>query len=159
LHRTIAIVCSLLAVACASPGKAVMELAPRAAIVGPKELSFLGARGDVAIALEPYLEAKGFTFRHAVGRSQTVGPRTGNGAPVRVESPTRYAIELNSDVFDRCMGGGFRFTALRMELIDTRTNQLVMRSRASGNSEKCPPGSGTVFADLAKAIDGAWQAR
>jgi hypothetical protein len=70
---------------------------------------------------------------------------------------TKYALEVTPDIFDRCIGGGFQLTSLSVSVVDREDNALLLRATAKGRTEKCPPTSGTVFHDIAAAIDAAWQ--
>jgi hypothetical protein len=143
--------------ACGVPGKAIVEVSPTRALTGPKVVAIMGTRTELVAALEDALAEHGFTFRHYQNRDRVTDPL----APVRVgESTTdntKYAIEVVPDIFDRCVGGGFLLTSLRVSVVDRATNELMLRSTAKGRTEKCAPTSGSVFHDVANAINAAWQ--
>jgi hypothetical protein len=63
------------------------------------------------------------------------------------------------DAGRRCFGGGYRFDHLNAELIDTQTNRTLLNISGSGYSEGCAPANGTLFGDIARALDGAWTPR
>lgn len=157
----IAILAPLVAVlilgACVIPGKATVDVSPRAALTGPREVAIMGTRTEVVASLEEAMSAHGFTFRHYVNRERATEPI---GQARMGENPndnTKYAIEVTVDVFDRCMGGGFALASLTVSVIDRASNDLVFRARAKGRTERCPPASGRIFHDIADAIDAAWQ--
>lgn len=117
----------------------------------------MGTRTDLVAALEDALAEHGFTFKHYQSRDRVTDPL----APVRpgesTVDNTKYAIEVVPDIFDRCVGGGFQLTSLRVSVVDRSTNELMLRSTAKGRTEKCPPTSGAIFHDIAKTINAAWQ--
>lgn len=77
------------------------------------------------------------------------------------ESSTRYVLSVrgyaNSDSMHRCFGGGFDFSELTAELIDTKSNETMFSVTGSGYSENCPPMSGTLFGNITEAIKHAWK--
>jgi hypothetical protein len=148
---------SFAAAACAFPGKTTLEVSPRSAMTGPKVVAIMGTRNDVVAALEDALTERGFTFRHYQSRDRVPGP-VGPAKPVQDSSEdTKYTIEVIPEIFDRCIGGGFQLTSLRVSVVERSTNELMLRSTAKGRTEKCPPASGSIFHDIANAIDSAWQ--
>lgn len=156
--RLLALVMSgLSASACLTPGTATLDVSPKAALTGPKVLAVMGTRSEFVGRLEDALAVRGFTFRHYQGRDRLSAPAGQVRAGENVTDNTKYAIEILPDIFDRCMGGGFMLTSLRVSVIDRATNELMLRSTAKGRTERCFPSSGTVFEDIAKAIDTAWQ--
>ena len=156
--RLVALLLSTLVVAaCGLPGKATLEVAPKAALTGPKVVAIMGTRTDVVAALEDALTEHGFTFRHYQNRdrmTESVGQVKMGESLV---DNTKYAIEVTPDIFERCLGGGFQLTSLRVSVVDRSSNELMLRSTAKGRTEKCPPTSGTIFHDIANAINAAWQ--
>lgn len=144
-------------VGCGVPGRATLEVSPTIALTGPKVVAIMGTRTEVVAALEEALGEKGFTFMRYQNRDRTKEPL----GPVKMgESTTdntKYAIEVIPDIFDRCMGGGFQLKSLRVSVVDRSTNELMLRSTAKGRTEKCPPSSGSIFRDIASAINAAWQ--
>jgi hypothetical protein len=148
---------TILAAACLAPGVATLEVSPKAAMTGPKVVAVMGTRSEFVAELERALAARGFTFRPYQSSERITAPAGQVRAGENVVANTKYAIEVLPDIFDRCMGGGFVLTSLRVSVVDRSTNELMLRSTAKGRTEKCFPSSGTVFQDIAKAIDAAWQ--
>lgn len=78
------------------------------------------------------------------------------------QASTRYVLVIDGsaylDPMHRCFGGGFKFVYINADLVDTRTNETLVNYSGSGYSEGCPPASGTIFSDIAKAVDSSWQA-
>ncbi|HXD23403.1 MAG TPA: hypothetical protein VN613_08590 [Gemmatimonadaceae bacterium] len=152
-----ALTCALLLEACGLPGKSTLEVAPQSALTGPRVIAVMGTRTDVVVALEDALAERGFTFTRYENRDRSSGPAGQVKMGENVESGTKYALEVTPDIFDRCVGGGFQLTSLSVSVIDRSDNTLMLRSTAKGRTEKCPPTSGTIFHDIAAAIDAAWQ--
>jgi hypothetical protein len=108
-------------------------------------------------ALEGALAEYGFTFARYQNRDRVAGPAGQVRMGANLDAETKYAIEVTPDIFDRCVGGGFQLTSLRVSVVDRSDNTLMLRSTAKGRTEKCPPTSGTIFHDIAAAINAAWQ--
>jgi hypothetical protein len=143
--------------ACGLPGSTKLEVSPKSALTGPKVVAIMGTRTDLVAALEDALSAYGFTFAHYQNRDRVAGPAGQVKMGEDLSDNTKYAIEVVPDIFDRCVGGGFQLTSLRVSVVDRSSNDLMMRSTATGRTEKCPPTSGTIFHDIAKSINAAWQ--
>ena len=148
---------TVLLTACGLPGSAKVDVSPTIALSGPKVVAIMGTRTELVAALEDALAEQGFTFRHYQNRDRVTDPL----APVKVGESntdnTKYAIEVVPDIFDRCVGGGFQLTSLRVSVVDRSSNELMLRSTAKGRTEKCPPTSGSIFHDIANTISAAWQ--
>ena len=117
----------------------------------------MGTRNDVVIALEGALAEHGFTFKRYANRDRVNEPAGQVRSGSNLTDNTRYALEVTPDIFDRCAGGGFQFKSLKVSVVDRHTNELMLRTTATGRSEKCPPTSSEIFHDIAKAIDEAWR--
>jgi hypothetical protein len=143
--------------ACGLPGNTKLEVSPTVALTGPKVVAIMGTRTELVVQLEEALAEHGFTFVHYQNRDRNAGPAGQVKMGENLVADTKYAIEVTPDIFDRCIGGGFQLTSLRVSVVDRSDNSLMLRSTANGRTEKCPPTSGTIFHDIASAIDAAWQ--
>jgi hypothetical protein len=143
--------------ACGLPGKVTVEVAPTVKLTGPKVVAIMGTRTEVVAALEDALAEHGFTFMHYQSHDRITAPAGQVKTGASVTDNTKYAIEVVPDIFDTCFGGGFQLKSLRVSVVDRATNELMLRSTAQGRTEKCPPTSGSIFHEIASAIDGAWQ--
>ena len=103
----IALFLTLGACAGSAPGKAILDVTPKAPLTGPKEVAIMGTRTEVVAELEDALSAHGFTFRHYRSRDRTTAPVGQVQVPENPADNTKYAIEVTSDVYDHCLGGGF----------------------------------------------------
>lgn len=85
--------------------------------------------------------------------------------PGRVEqfhaSAARYVLVVEGAAplhwSERCFGGGYKFDHISADLVDTRENQTLLNVNGSGYSEGCPPLSGSIFHDIAAAVDSIWK--
>jgi hypothetical protein len=143
--------------ACGLPGKATLDVSPKAALTGPKVVAVMGTRTELVAALEEAMAEHGFTFQHYQARERITAPAGQVPMGENSADNTKYAIEVTPDIFDRCAGGGFLLTSLRVSVIDRSSNELMLRTTAKGRTEKCAPTSGSVFHDIASAINAAWQ--
>jgi hypothetical protein len=157
LRFAVTLLATLAAAACALPGKATLEVSPKASLTGPKVVAIMGTRTELVAALEDALTEHGFTFRHYRNRDRVTEPVGQVKMGESTVDNTKYAIEVIPDIFERCLGGGFQLTSLRVSVVDRSSNELMLRSTAKGRTEKCPPTSGTIFHDIANAINAAWQ--
>lgn len=148
---------AMMLTACGLPGSTTLEVSPKTVLTGPKVVAVMGTQTELVVALEDALTPYGFTFRHYQNRDRAPGPAGRVKMDADVSDDTKYAIEVVPDISDRCVGGGFQLTSLRVSVVDRSSNELMLRSTAKGRTEKCPPTSGTIFHDIAKSIADAWQ--
>ena len=57
---------------------------------------------------------------------------------------------------NRCFGGGYKFDHISTGLVHTATNETILNVNGAGYCENCPPMSGSIFGDIADAVDAAW---
>lgn len=129
-------------------------------INGPKTIALDAPREPWVIQVETRLRDLGFkvTRRSANRRiTETAGPgrsetSDGNGA--------RYLLVLSGqaplDAMHRCFGGGFKFDFVTAEVIDQETDATLVNVNGAGYSEGCQPMSGTLFMDIATAVNKLW---
>jgi len=77
------------------------------------------------------------------------------------EAEARYVLVVEGfapyDWANRCFGGGYNFSHISVDLVDTVNNETILNINGSGYSENCPPMSGTIFSDIANAVKMAWE--
>jgi hypothetical protein len=77
------------------------------------------------------------------------------------EATARYVVLVDGsaplDPMRRCIGGGYKFDYLSVELVDVKANETVLTVSGGGYSENCAPVSGTIFGDIVTAIENAWK--
>ena len=108
-------------------------------ISGPKEIMVLTGADAVTNVITRDLRQRGIMVSALPPNVQT-------------EITPRYGLSVSWKTWDRCLGGGFAFNYITVELYDLDTNDLVYTRSRSVYSEDCPPLSGTIFQDFANDI-------
>lgn len=155
-HLLIAITAIALT-ACASGRVVNISDAP---VTGPRVIALDAPSAPWVIEIQNKLKQRGFT----VLRWSTVSRVTERTSSERVEeynkAEARYVLIIDGhapyDRMNRCFGGGYRFDYISTDLVDTVTNQTILNVNGSGYSENCPPMSGTIFGDIADAVEASW---
>ena len=111
--------------------------------------------------IETSLRKAGFrVLRWASQKKVTEGQGTGKVEQYQAAS-TRYVLVIDGQAFtdplNRCFGGGWKFSYLNADLVDTASNETVLSVTGSGFSENCPPLSGRLFTNISEALTNAWQ--
>lgn len=155
------LICILSAIAilgCASGN--VVQIAD-SKITGPKIVALNAPSTPWVIEIQNRLKQEGFKVLRWSSRTRV----TEKTDEVRIEqyneAEARYVLVIDGyapyDWANRCFGGGFRFSHISVDLVDAKTNETVLNVNGSGYSENCPPLSGTIFTDIAKAVSKAWE--
>ena len=150
---------SLLLSGCAGSGR-VVQLSD-GKIEAPKIIAFDAPSAPWVLEIQSRLKQKGFQVLRW-SSTATVTEKTSNRrAKSFNESQSRYVLVIDGhapyDQANRCFGGGYRFSHLSVDLVDVTTNQTLLNVNGAGYSEGCPPLSGTIFSDIANAVDSAWK--
>lgn len=161
MHRLVSFMAALTVLALVGCTTGTATVFGESKIEGPKIVALDAPRTPWVVEIEARLRKEGFQVRRwastARVREQTSETRTEEFR----SSAARYLLVVNGyapvDPMNRCLGGGFRFSHLTVELVDTQANETVMSVSGSGYSENCPPLSGTVFSDIVKAVSAAWK--
>lgn len=125
----------------------------------PKAISIQARKLPWVIEIERRLRDVGFEI---IAQPSVVSKTiVGENEEIRYnESTTRYIVKIEGaadlSVMTRCMGGGYNFEYITVELFDTKENKVLRQYSSNGYSEGCQPFSGTIFADITDLIDGAW---
>ncbi len=127
-----------------------------------KVIALAGQRLPWVVEIEQRLKSKGFTVLRYSSVQKTT-EKSQNKDIEYQEASTRYVVQLSGfaplEWAHRCLGGGYKFSFISAEVIDTRTNESIYSFNDSGYSENCAPLSGTIFTDLVDGIDGLWSAK
>lgn len=130
-------------------------------VEGPRVVALDAPRTPWVVEIEARLRKEGFQVMRWASTTRVREMTTDSSSEEFRKSAARYILVVDGhaplDPMNRCFGGGFRFSYLTVELVDTKTNETVLSVSGSGYSEGCPPLSGTVFSDVTKAIVGAWK--
>ncbi len=127
-----------------------------------KVIALAGQRLPWVVEIEQRLKSKGFTVLRYSSVQKTT-EKSQNKDIEYQEASTRYVVQLSGfaplEWAHRCLGGGYKFSFISAEVIDTRTNESIYSFNDSGYSENCAPLSGTIFTDLVDGIDSLWSAK
>ena len=130
-------------------------------VTGPKIVALDAPSAPWVIEIQNRLKQEGFKVLRWSSRTRV----TEKTNPARVEqyneAEARYVLVIDGyapyDWANRCFGGGFKFSHISVDLVDVKTNETVLNVNGAGYSENCPPLSGTIFADIARAVSNAWE--
>ncbi|BBA33267.1 hypothetical protein sS8_1307 [Methylocaldum marinum] len=129
-------------------------------IVGPRVIALDAPSAPWVIEIQNRLNQKGFRVHRWSSRTRVTEQTSATRSKSYNEAEARYVLVVEGfapyDWANRCFGGGFKFDHISTDLVDTSTNETVLNINGSGYSENCPPMSGTIFGDIANAVDAAW---
>lgn len=155
------LICILSAIAifgCASGN--VVQIAD-SKITGPKIVALNAPSAPWVIEIQNRLKQEGFKVLRWSSRTRVTEKTDEARIEQYNEAEARYVLVIDGyapyDWANRCFGGGFRFSHISVDLVDAKTNETVLNVNGSGYSENCPPLSGTIFTDIAKAVSKAWE--
>lgn len=158
--RTV-IVCGLLAAILVGCASGTVTPLSEATVEGPKIVALDAPRAPWVVEIESRLRKEGFKVLRWASTSRVREQTSETKSEEFRRSEARYVLVVDGyaplDPMNRCFGGGYRFSSLTAELVDTRNNETVVSVSGSGYSEGCPPLSGTIFADVTKAVVSAWK--
>lgn len=158
LIKAFLVVAAAVALASCASGR-VTELSDTK-ISGPRVIALDAPSVPWVIEIQNRLKAKGFRVLRWSSRTRVTEQTTDNRLEQFNESEARYVLVINGyapyDWANRCFGGGFKFDHISTDLVDTRSNETILNVNGSGYSEGCQPMSGTIFSDIANAVDAAW---
>ena len=79
------------------------------------------------------------------------------------EAKTQYILYVNAsaptDFMNRCMFGGYNFSYIFADLIDTNTGETIASIESKGHSEGCAPLEGSIFKNITKMVSESWHPR
>lgn len=129
-------------------------------IQGPKVLALDAPRAPWVLEIQNKLRQKGFKVLRWSSTKQVIEQTSETRVEAFNESGARYLLIIDGDApydfANRCFGGGYKFNYISTDLVDAVSNETILNVNGSGYSEKCPPLSGSIFSDIANAVDSAW---
>lgn len=156
--RAFIAVLAVLALAACATGR-VTELSDKK-ITGPRVIALDAPSAPWVIEIQNRLKAKGFRVLRWSSRTRVTEKISENRVEQFNEAEARYVLVIEGyapyDWANRCFGGGFKFDQISTDLVDTKSNETILNVNGSGYSEGCQPMSGTIFSDIANAVDAAW---
>ena len=130
-------------------------------IVAPKIIAIEGQRWPWFFEIEKRLRAKGFKILRMASQHVTTEKKSDNLTESYNQATSRYILFVDGYApntgMTRCLGGGYDFQYINVELVDVQENQTVFNYSNSGYSENCPPLSGTIFTDIADLVENTWR--
>ena len=143
---------------CASTGRVVSLTDSR--VSGPKVIALSAPNAPWVIEIQNRLKDAGFKVLRWSSRTRV----TEQTSTTRLEqfnaAEARYILVVDGyapyDWANRCFGGGYNFSQISVDLVDTVNNETLLNINGSGYSENCPPMSGTIFSDIVVAVQSAW---
>lgn len=161
LKTVTSIVCAAALVSGCASGN-VVQLT-EAKIEWPRVIALNAPSAPWVIEIQNRLKQKGFKVLRWSSRTRVTEQTSSSRSESFNEAEARYILVIDGyapyDWANRCFGGGYKFSQISTDLVDTRTNETILNVNGSGYSEGCAPMSGTIFADIANAVDAAWSAR
>jgi hypothetical protein len=128
---------------------------------GPKIVALDAPSAPWVIEIQNRLKQEGFKVLRWSSRTRVTEKTNLARVEQYNEAEARYVLVIDGyapyDWANRCFGGGFKFSHVSVDLVDVKTNETVLNVNGAGYSENCPPLSGTIFADIAKAVSNAWE--
>ncbi|GAA0209821.1 hypothetical protein GCM10009123_16540 [Kangiella japonica] len=129
-------------------------------ITSPRLISISGVRAPWVFEIEKRLKQRGFTINRMVSQNVTIKQISETKSEAYNEATSRYILRLDGHApntsMTRCIGGGYNFDYINVELIDVRENSTVLTYSNSGYSEGCQPFSGSIFEDIVELLDKSW---
>jgi len=129
-----------------------------------KVIALDAPRAPWVIEIKNHLKTKGFKVLRWSTRTHVTEQIASTRIEQFNESEVKYVLVIEGFApYDwekrwakRCIEGCYNFDHISAYLVDTATNKTILNISGSGYSEKCHPMSGTIFSDIANAVDDAW---
>ena len=157
MNRIIGVFVTLLLAGCAT-GNVVKVTDSK--IEGPRVIALQAPSAPWVIEVQNKLKQKGFKVLRSSSRTRVVEQISNSRTELFNEAEARYILVIDGfapyDWANRCFGGGYKFHYISTDLVDTKTNETVLNINGAGYSEGCAPMSGSIFSDIADAVDSAW---
>ena len=160
MYQYFAMICLLTIITgCASTGRVVNLTDVKAS--GPKIIALNAPSAPWVIEIQNRLKEAGFKVLRWSSRSRVTEKTSSTRLEQFNEAEARYVLVVEGfapyDWANRCFGGGYNFSHISVDLVDTLNNETILNINGSGYSENCPPMSGTIFSDIANAVKIAWE--
>jgi hypothetical protein len=125
-------------------------------VTGKREVAFVGRRQPWVSEIEKRLRQKGIRVKRFATIKEVTKKVDDSQSETYNQATTRVVMQIEGyaplDFMHRCVGGGFKFAGINVELIDVKNNETLATYSNSGYSENCPPLSGTIFGDITKLV-------
>lgn len=132
--------------------------------LGAKVIALDAPRKPWAIEIKNHLKAKGFKVLQWSTGNHVIEQTEDSSVVLFNEFEARYVLVIEGFApYDwakrwagKCIEGCYNFVRLSAGLVNITTDETMLKVSSSGYSEKCHPISGTIFSDIANAVNDAW---
>lgn len=130
-------------------------------VSGPKIIALDAPSAPWVVEIQNRLKQAGFKVLRWSSRVRVTEATEKDRLEQYNKAEARYVLVINGfapyDWANRCFGGGYKFSTISVDLVDVHTNETILNVNGSGYSENCPPLSGSIFQDIADAVQRTWQ--
>lgn len=130
-------------------------------VSGPKVIALDAPSAPWVLEIQNRLKQSGFKVLRWSSRVRVTEQTERDRLEQYNKAEARYVLVINGfapyDWANRCFGGGYKFSTISVDLVDVHTNETILNINGSGYSENCPPLSGSIFQDIADAVQRTWQ--
>lgn len=130
-------------------------------IIQDKVIAVEGTRATWVFEIEKRLREKGFKIKRYLSQNISVENISKEKTIAYNETSAQYLLRIDgyapNSSMTRCMGGGYIFDYIDIELIDLSKNETIAHYHNSGYTENCPPVSGTIFQDVTDLVNNRWR--
>ena len=140
----------------------VREVYGEGQLTGPREIALITPRSQAwVVEIESRLRDEGFQIRRfpSVERYYQIVSETEARSFNQASARAIVVIDgfAPNTSMTRCLGGGYLFEYIDVEIIDAAQNETVARYNSAGHSENCPPISGTIFGDVVELVNAVFE--
>lgn len=130
-------------------------------IDGPRIVALDAPSAPWVVEIQKRLKQKGFTVLRWSSKTKVTEQVSTSRIESYNEAEARYVLVIDGyapyNWANRCFGGGYNFSHISTDLVDIKTNETILNVNGAGYSEGCAPMSGSIFSDIANAVDTAWR--
>ncbi|MCZ6898076.1 MAG: hypothetical protein O7D95_05135 [Betaproteobacteria bacterium] len=132
--------------------------------LGPKIIALDAPRVPWAIEIKNHLRDKGFKVLRWSTKTRVIEQTKSESVEQFNKFEVEYVLVIEGFApYDwekrwagKCIKGCYNFVRISADLVNTTTNKTIFNVSGSGYSEKCHPISGSIFSDIANAVNDAW---
>ena len=130
-------------------------------IVAPKVIALNASKAPWIYEIQKRLKKEGFKVLRSSSRSKVTEQINPSTLETYNKAEARYVLDITGHaplgLMRRCVGGGYKFDYISVDLVDINTNETILNYSDSGYSENCPPLSGNIFSNITEAVLNAWE--
>lgn len=108
------------------------------------------------IEIEKRLRSEGVVIKRFASLGEATQKISETKSETTTTTTTRVILVIDGSApnttMTRCFGGGYDFSYINAEIIDSANNETISAYSNSGYSEGCQPFSGTIFGDITNMV-------